>query len=188
MATPTAATNPDHFDPHNVAKADAVDVLRKVAGEARLPLTHPALAWAAEHPAVSSVLLGPRTEFQLADLLGAADVELDDDVLDAIDAIVPPGTDLNPAGPRLASPRRTAATAEPTSRPEPHRPAMAMMTATDATVAAHGCRRPADGSAWPDLGAVGSIDVDEPALIAPDPISVAGLKPVCRPSSGSALA
>ena len=92
-----AETNPDHFDGQNVAKADAVDALRKVADEAGLSLTHLALAWAAEHPAISCVLLGPRTEDQLADLLGAADIELDDDVLDAIDAIVPPGVDLNPA-------------------------------------------------------------------------------------------
>jgi len=92
-----ADTNPDHFDGQNQAKADAVDALRKVADGAGLPLTHLALAWVAEHPAVSCVLLGPRTEAQLADLLGAADIELDDDVLDAIDAIVPPGVDLNPA-------------------------------------------------------------------------------------------
>ena len=92
-----ADTNPDHFDRENAAKADAVDALRHVAGEAGLSLTHLAVAWAAEHPAVSSVLLGPRTEDQLADLLGAVELRLDDDVLDAIDAIVPPGTDLNPA-------------------------------------------------------------------------------------------
>lgn len=92
-----AETNPDHFDGQNVAKADAVDALQTVADEAGLRLAHLALAWAAEHPAVSCVLLGPRTEDQLADLLGSAEVELDDDVLDAIDTIVPPGVDLNAA-------------------------------------------------------------------------------------------
>jgi aryl-alcohol dehydrogenase-like predicted oxidoreductase len=106
-----ADTNPDHFDGQNVAKADAVDALRKVADESGLSLTHLALAWAAEHPAISCVLLGPRTEDQLADLLGAAEIELDADVLDAIDAIVPPGVDLNPADaswtpPGLAPPAR----------------------------------------------------------------------------------
>jgi len=98
-----AATNPDHFDGHNEAKATAVDRLRGVAAQAGLSVTHLALAWAAEHPAVSSVLLGPRTEEQLADLLGAADVVLDGETLDAVDAIVAPGptsTRLTPAGRR----------------------------------------------------------------------------------------
>jgi len=92
-----AATNPDHFDGHNQAKFDAVDALGRIADQAGLSLTHLALAWAAEHPAVSCVLLGPRTEAQLADLLGAAELELDADVLDAIDAVVAPGVDVNPA-------------------------------------------------------------------------------------------
>jgi aryl-alcohol dehydrogenase-like predicted oxidoreductase len=92
-----AATNPDHFDGRNEAKADAVDRLRRIAADAGLPLTHIALAWVAEHPAVTSVLLGPRTDEQLVDLLGATDVELDDATLDAIDEVVAPGTDLNPA-------------------------------------------------------------------------------------------
>lgn len=60
-------------------------------------MSHLALAWAAEHPAVSCVLLGPRTESQLAELLGAAETELAADVLDAIDDVVGPGVDLNPA-------------------------------------------------------------------------------------------
>ena len=56
-----------------------------------------ALAWAVEHPAVTSALIGPRTEAQLDDLLAPADVRLGADVLDAIDDVVAPGTDLNPA-------------------------------------------------------------------------------------------
>ena len=92
-----AATNPEHFDGDNEAKAAAVDRLRGVADQAGLPLVHLALAWATEHPAVSSVLLGPRTDEQLTELLGATDVKLDADTLDAIDAIVAPGTDVNPA-------------------------------------------------------------------------------------------
>jgi aryl-alcohol dehydrogenase (NADP+) len=90
-------TNPDHFDGGNPAKFDAVERLAAIAAEAGLTLTQLSLAWAAAHPAVSSVLIGPRTEAQLDDLLTAADVELAADVLDAIDAVVPPGTDLNPA-------------------------------------------------------------------------------------------
>jgi aryl-alcohol dehydrogenase-like predicted oxidoreductase len=92
-----AATNPDHFDGGNPAKADAVARLGLIAADAGLTLTHLALAWATEHPAVTAALLGPRTEAQLDDLLGAADVRLSPDVLDAIDAVVTPGTDINPA-------------------------------------------------------------------------------------------
>ena len=64
---------------------------------AGLSLTHLALAWAAEHPAVTSVLIGPRTQAQLDDLLGAGDVRLDAATLDAVDDIVAPGVDVNPA-------------------------------------------------------------------------------------------
>jgi aryl-alcohol dehydrogenase-like predicted oxidoreductase len=56
-----------------------------------------ALAWAVEHPAVTSALIGPRTEEQLDLLLGGSEVRLDSDTLDAIDEVVAPGTNLNPA-------------------------------------------------------------------------------------------
>ncbi len=62
-----------------------------------VPMTHLALAFVRSHPAVSTVLIGPRTSEQLDDLLAGADVTLGDDVLDRIDEIVAPGTDLNPA-------------------------------------------------------------------------------------------
>lgn len=90
-------TNPDHFDGGNERKFDAVERLATIAADAGLSLTHLALAWATEHPAVTSALLGPRTEDQLDDLLGAATVELSIEVLDAIDTVVAPGVDLNPA-------------------------------------------------------------------------------------------
>lgn len=92
-----AATNPDHFDGDNPAKFDAVERLARIASDAGLSLTHLSLAWCTQHPAISSVLLGPRTEAQLADLLAAQDLDLAPDVLDAIDEVVAPGTDVNPA-------------------------------------------------------------------------------------------
>ena len=92
-----AVTNPDHFDGGNPAKFDAVEALSVVAAEAGLSLTHLALAWNVEHPAVTAALIGPRTEAQLEDLLGAADVTLDEDILDRIDQIVAPGVNINPA-------------------------------------------------------------------------------------------
>jgi hypothetical protein len=46
---------------------------------------------------------------QLESQLGAADVSLSDEVLDAIDAIVPPGTNLNPADAGFVAPAVAAA-------------------------------------------------------------------------------
>jgi aryl-alcohol dehydrogenase-like predicted oxidoreductase len=43
---------------------------------------------------VTSAIIGPHTTEQLDDLLAAAEVTLTDDILDRIDEIVPPGTDL----------------------------------------------------------------------------------------------
>ncbi len=91
-----AITNADHFDAANDAKRAAVDALAEVAADAGLPLPQLALAWTWAHPAVTSALVGIRTLAQLDDVIGAGDVTLTDDMLDAIDAIVAPGTDLNP--------------------------------------------------------------------------------------------
>jgi aryl-alcohol dehydrogenase-like predicted oxidoreductase len=82
--------------PANQAKLAVVEQLTKLASEAGMPLTHLAAAFVRAHPAVTSVLIGPRRPEQLRDLLAGADVELSEDVLDRIDEIVPPGTDLNP--------------------------------------------------------------------------------------------
>jgi aryl-alcohol dehydrogenase-like predicted oxidoreductase len=75
-------------------RLDAVEVLIAVAEEAGLPMTHLAMAFAIAHPGVTSALIGPRTMGQLDDLLAGIDVALPDDVLDRIDEIVPPGTDV----------------------------------------------------------------------------------------------
>jgi aryl-alcohol dehydrogenase (NADP+) len=87
----------DLESPQNQAKLQAVEQLNKLAAGLGIPMTHLALAFVRSHPAVSAVLIGPRTPEQLNDLLAGADVTLDDDALDRIDAIVAPGSDLNPA-------------------------------------------------------------------------------------------
>ncbi|WP_438490058.1 aldo/keto reductase [Streptomyces sp. S186] len=87
----------DQSEPGNVRKLQVVEELIKLADEAQLPLSHLAVAFVLSHPAVSSAIIGPRTLEQLQDLLRAADVVLDNAVLDRIDELVPPGTDLNPA-------------------------------------------------------------------------------------------
>src|SRR6201996_3781397 len=75
-------------------RLDAVEELTALADDAGLPLGHMALAFAIAHPGVSSAIIGPRTVDHLEDLLAGADVELDDETLDRIDAVVAPGTDL----------------------------------------------------------------------------------------------
>ena len=57
-------------------------------------MTHLATAFAIAHPGVTSAILGPRTMEQPDDLLASLDVTLSDEILDRIDAIVPPGTDV----------------------------------------------------------------------------------------------
>jgi aryl-alcohol dehydrogenase-like predicted oxidoreductase len=89
---------PQRYDlslPGNQAKADAVERLVALAEQAGLPLIHLALAFVIRHPGVTSAIVGPRTMEQLDGQLGAVDVVLSKDVLDAIDEIVPPGTNLN---------------------------------------------------------------------------------------------
>jgi aryl-alcohol dehydrogenase-like predicted oxidoreductase len=75
-------------------RIDVVERLLPVAEEAGLPMTHLALAFTLAHPGVTSALIGPRTMAHLDDLLAGLDVTLGDDVLDRIDEIVPPGTDV----------------------------------------------------------------------------------------------
>jgi aryl-alcohol dehydrogenase-like predicted oxidoreductase len=75
-------------------RLDAVEQLIPLAEEAGLPMTHLAIAFAITHPAVTSALIGPRTMSHLDDLLAGMDVTLGDDILDRIDEIVPPGTDI----------------------------------------------------------------------------------------------
>jgi aryl-alcohol dehydrogenase-like predicted oxidoreductase len=95
-----AADHPQRFDPAlpaNARKLDAVEELITVAAHAGCSLSHLALAFVTTHPAVTAAIIGPRTLTQLTDLLAGADRDLDDDTLDRIDSVVPPGTTLNPA-------------------------------------------------------------------------------------------
>ncbi|MFI6262480.1 aldo/keto reductase [Micromonospora sp. NPDC051006] len=88
---------PQRFDtaiPANRVRLDAVEQLAKVADEAGLTLIQLALGFVTAHPAVTSAIIGPRTLEHLHSQLAAADTVLSADVLDAIDAIVAPGTDL----------------------------------------------------------------------------------------------
>jgi len=96
--------------PGNQRKLELVTELAGVADEAGLTLVELALAFVLEHPAISSAIIGPRTMEQLETQLSAPEIVLDAAVLDRIDEIVPPGTNVNEAdggwSPRvLAKPR-----------------------------------------------------------------------------------
>jgi aryl-alcohol dehydrogenase-like predicted oxidoreductase len=86
----------DLSDPANQRKLEAADALAQLAEEAGISLIHMAIAFVINHPAVTAAIIGPRTMEQLESQLGAADVTLDDAILDRIDEIVPPGTNVNP--------------------------------------------------------------------------------------------
>ncbi|MFC3502596.1 aldo/keto reductase [Micromonospora krabiensis] len=91
------ALTPARFDPAlpgNDAKYRAVEGLVDVADKLGCTLPELAVAFPAAHPAVTSVIIGPRTMAQLDGLLAGAALTLDDEALDRIDEIVPPGTDL----------------------------------------------------------------------------------------------
>jgi aryl-alcohol dehydrogenase-like predicted oxidoreductase len=108
------ALTPERFDPslpHNAGKFEAVEQLIALAEHIGCSLPELAVAFPLAHPAVTSVITGPRTLRQLEELLKGAAVTLDDETLDRIDEIVPPGSDLYRADgawspPVLADPAR----------------------------------------------------------------------------------
>ena len=81
--------------PANAAKLDAADALGALAEEAGMTLIQMALAFVTRHPAVSSAIVGPRTMGHLESYLAAAAIDLSSELLDRIDAIVPPGHTVN---------------------------------------------------------------------------------------------
>jgi aryl-alcohol dehydrogenase-like predicted oxidoreductase len=75
-------------------RLDAVEQIIALAEKVSLPVTHLAMAFVIAHPGVTSAIIGPRTMEQLDDLLAGLDVSLSDEILDHVDEIVPPGTDI----------------------------------------------------------------------------------------------
>ena len=75
-------------------RIDAVEQVVALSEETGIRMTHLAMAFAIAHPGVTSALIGPRSIEQLDDLLEGVDVALSDDVLDRIDQIVLPGSDV----------------------------------------------------------------------------------------------
>jgi aryl-alcohol dehydrogenase-like predicted oxidoreductase len=91
------ATNEFYLStPEAHRKLDIVDGLTDIAADLGISLPELALAFVKSHPAVSTVLIGPRTPEHLRQNLRAADITLDDATLDRINALNPPGTDVAP--------------------------------------------------------------------------------------------
>jgi diketogulonate reductase-like aldo/keto reductase len=91
---------PGRYDldrPGNQQKLEAVTKLTELADSAGLPLIELALGFVLEHPGVTCPIIGPRTMEHLESQLPVLEQRLDADVLDRIDEIVPPGTDLDDA-------------------------------------------------------------------------------------------
>ncbi len=95
-----SAMMPDRYDlslPGNQRKLEVVTELQRLAGDIGASMVELALAFVLAHPDVTCPIIGPRTMEQLESQLPAAERTLGDDVLDRIDEIVPPGTNLNAA-------------------------------------------------------------------------------------------
>jgi aryl-alcohol dehydrogenase-like predicted oxidoreductase len=83
--------------PQNQRKLDIVEELALLAQDAGLTLIELAVAFVLRHPAVTAPIIGPRTMEHLESQIGAASVHLSDEVLDRIDELVAPGSNLNAA-------------------------------------------------------------------------------------------
>jgi aryl-alcohol dehydrogenase-like predicted oxidoreductase len=102
---------PKMYDPAQPAvarKLDLVEALLELAAEAGISLTHMALAFITANPQVTAAIIGPRTMAHLDDQLKAMDITLSADVLDRIDALVPPGTTIDPIDAGYRTPGETA--------------------------------------------------------------------------------
>ena len=98
--TPTSAARPgarfDMSTPANQRKLEVVEELALLAEKSGLTMIELALAWAINHPGVTSAIIGPRTMEQLESQLPSVHVTLGTEILDRIDELVAPGVTLNP--------------------------------------------------------------------------------------------
>ncbi|MCW2549109.1 MAG: aldo/keto reductase [Mycobacterium sp.] len=85
----------DTSSPTGKVKAAALQQLSELASQAAITLPQLAIAFVLSHRAVTSVIIGPRLGDQLDGLLAGGGIDLTNEVLDRIDEIVAPGTDVN---------------------------------------------------------------------------------------------
>ena len=95
-----ARTHSEHFDfadeQVRERKLAVVEELVRLAADEGCTLVELALRFVLAHPGVTSAVMGPRTHDQLLTQLTAVDRPLSTEALDRIDALVAPGTVLNP--------------------------------------------------------------------------------------------
>jgi aryl-alcohol dehydrogenase-like predicted oxidoreductase len=87
------------FDPdadHIRRKIELVGKLTDIADELGVGIAEMAVAFVLQHPAISSVIIGPRTMQHLDSVLGGGALKLSAETLDRIDALCPPGTMFDP--------------------------------------------------------------------------------------------
>ncbi len=70
----------------------AAGKVAELAHRRGLPASHLALLWVKDQPAVTSAIIGPRTEAHLDEALPVLDLELDPEIAREMDQIVPPGS------------------------------------------------------------------------------------------------
>jgi aryl-alcohol dehydrogenase-like predicted oxidoreductase len=85
---------------------EIVDAVNEIAGKHEASAAQVALAWLAEQPAVTSVILGVRSTQQLADNLAAADLALTEEELGRLGEASRPRVGVYPYGP-MAQEQRT---------------------------------------------------------------------------------
>ncbi|KUM33491.1 aldo/keto reductase [Arthrobacter sp. EPSL27] len=78
---------------------DIVDAVHEIARHHEASAAQVALAWLAEQPAVSSVILGVRSTGQLADNMAAAELQLTEGELIRLDEVSRPRVGVYPYGP-----------------------------------------------------------------------------------------
>ncbi|HEX2118302.1 MAG TPA: aldo/keto reductase [Acidimicrobiales bacterium] len=82
------SSHPDFQEPGLTTNLAVVDRLQTIAGELGCTLPELAVAWALAWPAVQGAIVGARRPSQLEDWIGAGAIELDDDRLDDIAAVL----------------------------------------------------------------------------------------------------
>lgn len=92
---------PDHFDHAQQAirseKRATVDALARIADAAGMSLKQLALAFVLDDPTITAAIIGPRTLAQLDELLTLGPLVLPGGVRAAIDLVIEPGRNVNPA-------------------------------------------------------------------------------------------